>query len=102
EAFVRRHRAAGEDLEHVLHRFLLLESMWSIDERDRRKSTARGVERSIACFRHRCERTCKGCSHDPGEALGDGQRFATVAVTTIGFGFSAYLTYRELFSIHAI
>jgi uncharacterized membrane protein len=29
-------------------------------------------------------------------------RFATVAVTTIGFGFSAYLTYRELFSIHAI
>jgi uncharacterized membrane protein len=29
-------------------------------------------------------------------------RFATVAVTTIGFGFSAYLTYRELFSIHAV
>jgi uncharacterized membrane protein len=29
-------------------------------------------------------------------------RFATVAVTTIGFGFSLYLTYRELFSIHAI
>jgi uncharacterized membrane protein len=29
-------------------------------------------------------------------------RFATVAVVTIGFGFSAYLTYRELFSIHAI
>jgi uncharacterized membrane protein len=29
-------------------------------------------------------------------------RFATVGVTTIGFGFSAYLTYRELFSIHAI
>src|SRR6202035_279734 len=29
-------------------------------------------------------------------------RFATVAVTTVGFGFSAYLTYRELFSIHAI
>ena len=29
-------------------------------------------------------------------------RFATVAVTIIGFGFSAYLTYRELFSIHAI
>jgi uncharacterized membrane protein len=29
-------------------------------------------------------------------------RFAAVAVTTIGFGFSAYLTYRELFSIHAI
>jgi uncharacterized membrane protein len=29
-------------------------------------------------------------------------RFATVAATTIGLGFSAYLTYRELFSIHAI
>jgi uncharacterized membrane protein len=29
-------------------------------------------------------------------------RFATVAVVTVGFGFSAYLTYRELFSIHAI
>jgi uncharacterized membrane protein len=29
-------------------------------------------------------------------------RFGTVAVMTIGFGFSAYLTYRELFSIHAI
>ena len=29
-------------------------------------------------------------------------RFGTVAVTTIGFGFSAYLTYRELFSIHAV
>jgi uncharacterized membrane protein len=29
-------------------------------------------------------------------------RFATVAVTSVGFGFSAYLTYRELFSIHAI
>jgi uncharacterized membrane protein len=29
-------------------------------------------------------------------------RLATVAVTAIGFGFSAYLTYRELFSIHAI
>ena len=29
-------------------------------------------------------------------------RFATVAVTAVGFGFSAYLTYRELFSIHAI
>jgi uncharacterized membrane protein len=29
-------------------------------------------------------------------------RFATVAVATVGFGFSAYLTYRELFSIHAI
>src|ERR1700758_2002628 len=29
-------------------------------------------------------------------------RFATVAITLGGFGFSAYLTYRELFSIHAI
>jgi uncharacterized membrane protein len=30
------------------------------------------------------------------------RRFATVGVAAIGFGFSAYLTYRELFSIHAI
>jgi uncharacterized membrane protein len=29
-------------------------------------------------------------------------RFATMALTVVGFGFSAYLTYRELFSIHAI
>jgi uncharacterized membrane protein len=29
-------------------------------------------------------------------------RFATVVFTVLGFGFSAYLTYRELFSIHAI
>jgi uncharacterized membrane protein len=29
-------------------------------------------------------------------------RFATVAFTVVGFGFSAYLTYRELFSIHHI
>jgi uncharacterized membrane protein len=29
-------------------------------------------------------------------------RFATCALTLGGFGFSAYLTYRELFSIHAI
>jgi uncharacterized membrane protein len=29
-------------------------------------------------------------------------RFATVALTLGGVGFSAYLTYRELFSIHAI
>ena len=29
-------------------------------------------------------------------------RLATLAMTLIGFGFSAYLTYRELFSIHAI
>lgn len=29
-------------------------------------------------------------------------RLATLALTLGGFGFSAYLTYRELFSIHAI
>jgi uncharacterized membrane protein len=29
-------------------------------------------------------------------------RFATMTFTVVGFGFSAYLTYRELFSIHAI
>ncbi len=29
-------------------------------------------------------------------------RVATLGLTLIGFGFSAYLTYRELFSIHAI
>jgi len=29
-------------------------------------------------------------------------RLATVAFTVIGFGFSAYLTYRELYSIHHI
>jgi uncharacterized membrane protein len=29
-------------------------------------------------------------------------RFATLALTLSGFGFSAYLTYRELFSIHAV
>jgi uncharacterized membrane protein len=29
-------------------------------------------------------------------------RFATLVLTIGGFGFSAYLTYRELFSIHAI
>jgi uncharacterized membrane protein len=29
-------------------------------------------------------------------------RFATVALTVVGFGFSAYLTYRELFTIHAV
>jgi uncharacterized membrane protein len=29
-------------------------------------------------------------------------RLATMAITLVGFGFSAYLTYRELFSIHAI
>jgi uncharacterized membrane protein len=29
-------------------------------------------------------------------------RFATAAFTVVGFGFSGYLTYRELFSIHHI
>jgi uncharacterized membrane protein len=29
-------------------------------------------------------------------------RLATMCLTLVGFGFSAYLTYRELFSIHAI
>jgi len=29
-------------------------------------------------------------------------RMATMALTVVGFGFSAYLTYRELFSIHAV
>jgi uncharacterized membrane protein len=29
-------------------------------------------------------------------------RTATMAFTLIGFGFSAYLTYRELFSLHAV
>jgi uncharacterized membrane protein len=33
---------------------------------------------------------------------GETSRFATLAFTVAGFGFSAYLTYRELFSIHAI
>jgi uncharacterized membrane protein len=32
----------------------------------------------------------------------ESSRFATVAFTLIGFGFSLYLTYRELFSIHHI
>ena len=32
----------------------------------------------------------------------DETRLATLGLTLIGFGFSAYLTYRELFSIHAI
>jgi uncharacterized membrane protein len=32
----------------------------------------------------------------------ENSRLATMALTLIGFGFSAYLTYRELFSIHAI
>jgi len=29
-------------------------------------------------------------------------RLATMSFTVVGFGFSAYLTYRELFSIHAV
>jgi len=29
-------------------------------------------------------------------------RLATLGMTLVGFGFSAYLTYRELFSIHAV
>lgn len=33
---------------------------------------------------------------------GETSRFATLAFTVAGFGFSAYLTYRELFSIHAV
>jgi uncharacterized membrane protein len=33
---------------------------------------------------------------------GENARLATMALTLVGFGFSAYLTYRELFSIHAI
>jgi uncharacterized membrane protein len=32
----------------------------------------------------------------------ENSRLATMAFTLVGFGFSAYLTYRELFSIHAI
>ena len=33
---------------------------------------------------------------------GESARLATMAFTLVGFGFSAYLTYRELFSIHAV
>jgi uncharacterized membrane protein len=33
---------------------------------------------------------------------GENSRLATMALTLVGFGFSAYLTYRELFSIHAV
>jgi uncharacterized membrane protein len=33
---------------------------------------------------------------------GESTRLATMAFTLVGFGFSAYLTGRELFSIHAI
>jgi len=32
----------------------------------------------------------------------ENSRFATMAFTLVGFGFSAYLTYRELFTIHAV
>jgi uncharacterized membrane protein len=32
----------------------------------------------------------------------ESSRLATVGFTVVGFGFSAYLTYRELFSIHHI
>ncbi len=33
---------------------------------------------------------------------GEGSRFVTAALTVGGFGFSAYLTYRELFTLHKI
>ena len=33
---------------------------------------------------------------------GDAARFASLAVATVGFGFSAYLTYLELFVIDAV
>jgi len=33
---------------------------------------------------------------------GEGTRFATAGFTLGGFGFSAYLTYRELFTLHKI
>lgn len=33
---------------------------------------------------------------------GEGSRFATATLTFVGFAFSAYLTYREIFTIHAI
>jgi len=33
---------------------------------------------------------------------GENSRLATMVMTLVGFGFSAYLTGRELFSIHAI
>jgi uncharacterized membrane protein len=35
-------------------------------------------------------------------APGDGARLAAAALTVVGFGFSAYLTYLELFVINAI
>jgi uncharacterized membrane protein len=33
---------------------------------------------------------------------GESSRLTTMGLTLVGFGFSAYLTYRELFSIHAV
>lgn len=33
---------------------------------------------------------------------GEESHLATLALTLVGFGFSAYLTFRELYSIHAI
>jgi uncharacterized membrane protein len=33
---------------------------------------------------------------------GENSRLAVMSLTLVGFGFSMYLTYRELFSIHAI
>lgn len=33
---------------------------------------------------------------------GDAARLAAVLITVVGVGFSGYLTYRELFTIHAI
>jgi uncharacterized membrane protein len=33
---------------------------------------------------------------------GETSRLATVALSVVGFGFSAYLTYRELFTLHKI
>jgi uncharacterized membrane protein len=33
---------------------------------------------------------------------GETARLATMGFTLVGFGFSAYLTYRELFTIHAV
>jgi uncharacterized membrane protein len=34
--------------------------------------------------------------------VSENSRLATMALTFVGFAFSAYLTYRELFSIHAV
>lgn len=35
-------------------------------------------------------------------SVSESSRLATMALTFVGFAFSAYLTYRELFSIHAV